>query len=80
MSTTITIRLEDKIEDRLNQLAELMHRSKSSLVAEAIRAFVERNDPQVKEIHAAQAEAEAGDFASSEDVRALSQKWGLNTR
>ena len=78
MSTTMTIRLEDEVRDRLDQLAEATQRSKSFLAAEAIRAFVETNEWQICEIRAALREADAGDFASDKDVAALSRKWKVN--
>ncbi len=78
MSTTMTVRLEDEIRDRLDQLAEATQRSKSFLAAEAIRAFVETNEWQILEIRAALREADAGDFASDKDVAALSRKWKVN--
>ena len=78
MSTTMTIRLEDEVRDRLDQLAEATQRSKSFLAAEAIRAFVETNEWQIGEIRAALKEADAGDFASDKDVAALSRKWKVN--
>lgn len=78
MSTTMTIRLEDEVRDRLDQLAEATRRSKSFLAAEAIRAFVETNEWQIREIRAALREADAGDFASDKDVAALSRKWKVN--
>ena len=78
MSTTMTIRLEDEVRDRLDQLAEATQRSKSFLAAEAIRAFVENNEWQISEIRAALREADAGDFASDKDVAALSRKWKVN--
>ena len=78
MSTTMTIRLEDEVRDRLDQLAEATQRSKSFLAAEAIRAFVEANEWQIREIRAALQEADAGDFASDKDVAALARKWKVN--
>ena len=78
MSTTMTIRLEDEVRDRLDRLAEATRRSKSFLAAEAIRAFVETNEWQIREIRAALREADAGDFASDKDVAALSRKWKVN--
>lgn len=80
MSTTMTIRLEDEVKDRLDQLAEATQRSKSYLAAEAVRAYVENNEWQISEIHAALRETDAGDFASDRDVAALSRKWKVNAR
>ncbi len=78
MSTTMTVRLEDDVKDRLDLLAEATQRSKSFLAAEAIRTYVENNEWQIGEIQAALKEANAGDFADDEDVAALAEKWRLN--
>jgi len=75
MSTTMTIRLEDEVKDRLDRLAESTQRSKSYLAAEAIREFVENNEWQIAEVRAALKEAEAGEFVSETDVAALARKW-----
>ena len=78
MSTTMTVRLEDDVKDRLDVLAEATHRSKSFLAAEAIRVFVESNEWQIAEIRTALKEADAGDFASDKEVTALARKWKVN--
>ena len=78
MSTTMTVRLEDVIKERLEGLAEATQRSKSFLAAEAIREYVELNEWQVQETRAALAEADARDFATGKQVQALAKKWKLN--
>ncbi len=80
MSSTMTVRLEDEVKDRLDQLAEATQRSKSFLAAEAIRAFVENNEWQIGEIRVALQEADSGDFASDKDVATLTKKWKVNAR
>jgi len=75
MSITMTIRLEETVKDRLEQLADATHRSRSFLAAEAIREYVEVNEWQIREIHTALAEADAGDFVSEEEVNAVQSKW-----
>jgi RHH-type transcriptional regulator, rel operon repressor / antitoxin RelB len=80
MSTTMTIRLEDDMKDRLEKLAESTHRSKSYLASEAIREYVVNNEWQVAEIEAALGEADAGDFASDQDVAAVAAKWKRGAR
>jgi predicted transcriptional regulator len=75
MSTTMTVRLEPDLKERLDVLAEATHRSKSFLAAEAIREYVELNEWQIRETHAALAEADAGDFASEDEVRELVTRW-----
>jgi RHH-type transcriptional regulator, rel operon repressor / antitoxin RelB len=74
-SDTMTIRLESAVKDRLDRLSAATHRSKSFLAAEAIREYVETNEWQIQEIHAALAEANAGDFATDAAVKAVLDKW-----
>jgi RHH-type rel operon transcriptional repressor/antitoxin RelB len=71
MTTTMTIRLESAVKDRLERLSEATRRTKSFLAAEAIREYVETNEWQIQEIRSALAEANAGDFASDRDVKTL---------
>lgn len=80
MSTTMTLRLDDDVKARLDELADATQRSKSFLAAEAIREFVENNEWQIREVKAALKEADAGDFADDADVAALSRKWKVNAR
>ena len=75
MSSTMTIRLDDEVKDRLDKLADSTQRSRSFLAAEAIRDYVVTHEWQVTEIHAALIEADAGQFASDADVAALAAKW-----
>ena len=79
MSTTMTIRLEPELKQRLDQLAEATHRSKSFLACEALRDFIELNEWQIQEIKDAVKEADdGGDFASDKDVNKTFAKWGVN--
>ncbi|HVZ23471.1 MAG TPA: ribbon-helix-helix protein, CopG family [Vicinamibacterales bacterium] len=71
----MTVRLDDDIKDRLESLAEATRRSKSFLASEAIREYVDLNEWQIHETRAALDEADAGDFASTEDVRGVAAKW-----
>ena len=80
MSTTMTVRLEDDVKERLEVLAGATQRSKSFLAAEAIAAYVETNEWQIAEIQAALKEADAGDFAGDKDVAALAKRWKVNAR
>lgn len=78
MSTTMTIRLEPELKQRLDRLAEATHRSKSYLAAEALRDYVELNEWQVQEIKDAIKEADDGEFASDQAVSKTLGKWGVN--
>lgn len=75
MSSTLTLRLEDAVKDKLEKLAESTHRSRSFLAAEAIKAYVESNEWQITETQQAMIEADAEDFATSAQVQAVLDKW-----
>jgi predicted transcriptional regulator len=75
MTTTMTIRLESAVKQRLDRLSAATKRSKSFLAAEAIREYVSINEWQIQEIRAAIAEADAEDFASDAEVKAVMDKW-----
>ena len=75
MSSTMTIRLEDGIKNRLDQLANVTQRSKSFLAAEAIAAYVDTNEWQLGEIQAALTEVQARDYATDQDMADLALKW-----
>ena len=74
----MTIRLEPELKSRLDKLSAATHRSKSFLAAEAVREFIELNEWQIDEINTAVKEADAGDFASEQEVRAVFNKWGVD--
>lgn len=74
-TSTMTIRLDPELKSRLNKLAEATHRSKSYLAAEAVREFIELNEWQLSEIQSAIKEADAGDFATPQELEATLAKW-----
>ncbi len=78
MASTMTIRLEDGIKNRLDQLANVTQRSKSFLAAEAIAAYVDTNEWQLAENQAALAEADARDYATDQDMADLALKWNAS--
>lgn len=73
-SKVLTLRLEPKLTKQLDKLAEVMQRSRSFLIAEAVREYVALNEWQIEETKKAVAEADRGDFASEEDVKKTFQK------
>lgn len=78
MTTTMTLRIEPALKNRLDRLAKATHRSKSFLAAQALQDFVELNEWQVGEIQSAIKEADQGDFASPQAVRKSLNKWGVD--
>ncbi|MBI3523686.1 MAG: ribbon-helix-helix protein, CopG family [Betaproteobacteria bacterium] len=76
MSTaTLTLRVPAEIKDQLDRLADATHRTKSYLAGEAIRQYLDLEAWQVGEIQQAIKEADAGDFASTEEVAAIVKKY-----
>lgn len=75
MSSVLTIRVPEELQQDLGNLAEMTGRSRSWLAAEAIREYLERERWQIAQIHEAIVEAEAGDFASPEETAAVFEKW-----
>jgi predicted transcriptional regulator len=75
MSVTVTLRLDDVVKDKLEKLAASTHRSRSFLAAEAIKAYVDSNEWQISEIHKGLQEADAGDFVTEAEVKAVFDKW-----
>lgn len=80
MSTTMTIRVEDEVRDRLERMAEATHRSKSFLASEAVRFYLDINEWQIAETLAGLREADAGDFATAGEVDALMARWTTDAR
>lgn len=67
-TSTMTLRLDDKLKARLNKLAGVTHRSKSFLAAEAISEYLKIQEWQIKEIKKGIAEAEAGQLVDHDSI------------
>ena len=74
-STTITIRVDKSVKDRLESLARETKRSKSSLAAEGIGAFVELEERQIEGIKKALISIDNGLGIPHEDVAAWVASW-----
>lgn len=72
----LTLRLEPKLTKQLDKLAEATQRSRSFLIAEAVRDYIALNEWQVAEIKRAVVEADRGDFASEEEVKKTFRRKG----
>jgi RHH-type transcriptional regulator, rel operon repressor / antitoxin RelB len=79
-STSITARIEPETKEKLEALAAATQRSKSWLVADAVRAYVEEQSWQVEAIRQGLAAIDAGDFADEAEVEALFQKYSHHAR
>ena len=57
-------------------LAEATGKSRNAIAVQAMQDFIEREAWQVQRILEAIKEADAGNFATDEEVEALFNKWG----
>jgi len=73
-TATLTLRVPMEVKDRLDQLADATQRSKSYLAGEAIRQYLDLESWQIGEIQQALREADAGDFATDDEVDAVLRK------
>ncbi len=74
-TTIVTLRLDSKLKKKLDKLAKSTERSRSFLAAEAIREFVELNEWQIEQIKKAVEHADAGKFATDDEVKQARNRW-----
>jgi predicted transcriptional regulator len=67
----ITFRLDSEKRAALDAIAAGMDRDRSYLINEAITFYLEMHQWQIEEIQSGIAEADAGDFATEEEVSAV---------
>ena len=79
-TTTMTLRLPNRLKQRMEQLASATARSRSFLAVEALESYVADNEWQVAEIREGLADADAGRFVEHEDVAAWLKTWGKKSR
>lgn len=72
-----TVRLDEDMRGALDALAEALGRDRSALVKEAIESYLAAQAWQENHIRAAVAEADAGRFASEDEVTAAFARWGV---
>lgn len=78
MSTTLTIRIDDKTKQKLERLAAATSRSKSYLVSTAINEFIATNEWQIRAIEKAVKSADKGHFVDHEEVVKWVESWGTS--
>ena len=78
MSETLSVRIDSETKRRLDTLAKRSNRSKSFLAAEAIAAYVDSEEWQVGEVHAAIQDLDDGNGVSHEKVTKWLETWGTN--
>ena len=75
---TITARVDEDIHAKLEKLAQATQRSRSWLVADAVRRYVSEEAWQIDAIEEGVRQAEAGEFATPQEVKKAFARWGVN--
>ncbi|MBS3029952.1 CopG family transcriptional regulator [Dolichospermum sp. ST_con] len=65
----ITFRIDSSKKVAIDALAQGINRDRSYILNEAVNAYLEMYQWQIEEIQKGIAEADAGDFASDEEVK-----------
>jgi RHH-type rel operon transcriptional repressor/antitoxin RelB len=79
-SAVLTLRLDAKLKKQLDRISKSMNRSRSFVAAQAIEEYVSVNEWQIAEIKKGLAEADAGNFATEEEVQRVFKKWTRRAR
>ena len=74
-SSVLTLRLDPKLSNQLDQLSKATSRSRSFVAAEAIRECAELNNWQIAETIKGLAEADRGEFATNKEMEQTFKKW-----
>lgn len=72
---SVTVRLDQDTVAFLDRLAEVEDRDRSYMIKRAVASFVQLHRWQIEEIEKAVKEADAGLFATDEEVERLFAKW-----
>ena len=73
--SVFTVRIDPKKQERLDRLAKQLDRPRNYLVSQAIDNFLEVQAWQIEQTRNALAEAEAGDFATDEEIESLNNRY-----
>lgn len=74
-TTTITVRVPLSLRDQIDALAQAMGRNRQFVGLEAMRRYVAAESWQVAQILDGIRAADAGDFATDEEVEAVFSKY-----
>jgi RHH-type rel operon transcriptional repressor/antitoxin RelB len=76
-SKSINLLLPQALYDQIEELAEATARTKSCyLTIDALTSYMQRESWRIRDIHEGIREADAGEFATDEQVKAVFAKYG----
>ena len=71
----VSVRLPNDLKDKMEAYADLTGRTKSYVAMEALTVYLDGRLPQMEDLKAAVLEADHGEFASDEEVKAVFAKY-----
>jgi RHH-type transcriptional regulator, rel operon repressor / antitoxin RelB len=74
-SSVFSIRVPEDLKEQLEAMAKALDRPRSWVVQRALEKYVKEQRWQIEEIQKSLNEADAGDFASDEEVARVFSKW-----
>ena len=77
-STTLTIRVDRSVKERLEAIAQRTRRSKSFLAGEAIAEYLAVQEWQIEGIRKALQSLDEGRSVAHDDVAAWVESWGTD--
>ena len=73
---TINVRLPEALYNQFEELAKATARTKSFLTIDALTNYVQRESWQIRDIYEGIQEADAGEFATDDQVKGVFAKYG----
>jgi len=73
---TINVRLPEALYKQIEELAKATARTKSFLAIDALTNYVQSESWQIRDIQEGIQEADAGEFASDQQIKAVFAKYG----
>ena len=73
---TINVRLPEALYNQIEELAKATARTKSYLTIDALTNYVQRESWQISDIYEGIQEADAGEFATDDQAKAVFAKYG----
>ena len=78
MTIPATIEIAPDTKSRVEKLAADTHRSAREIVTEAVEAYLEFETDYLRRVKRGLAEADRGEFASDEEVKAVFRKYNVD--
>ena len=75
MPKSVTVDLDEPVLEALDRVAEHSARTRSDIIAEVVRDYLETQRWQIEKIEAGIAAADRGDFASENEIERIVDKY-----